>query len=357
MEGAKNLKNNHKHKLNKVTRVNIDTSSENEEENQKTEVKNKDKNTKTLSEADFLYGGIANKHDHTKPKIHCEKSVTESRLQRNETNSQDKILPKEICKPVDSGLTELISEEELDKLSTVEDETRSGSEEHTNPSWKSANRAPLRGKHSAKIKYLDNGRKLSTNKSIHEFFKPHSVSQICSITSRRSKRQIKDSSVELPRKKRQKEEKSGSESEIETSLKLKESIIDVENSDVSRNDTKGSELEGGRELIETDGDETRYEAGSVKIDNYKSKIIQSLNIHGDTTETVSIADTQDMIPMPVNSSQVFHDYEKERQNPGDRKASDGDLDVTCWGLDDKVGLPALASTPMVHMENVAKSYQ
>lgn len=271
------------------------------------------------------------------------------------------------------------------KETSLKDGCKRSSRCPTSPAWKSASRNLLRSKHNFKVRYLDSSMVASANKSINEFFKPRAATRVRSITPRRLKRQMADSSVELPELKRTKEERTRSENDAEVTKendhpridvvdevrigstshtncsKVKESILDCVNLDIVKKpitvDSAGERAH--RKSIDSGKrghfDEVDYDGHFIEIG--KDILRHSCKRSGDDAETRSFRDSGERGPLRSSKSSAGKGSGKQVQYFASEKQDDADVDVTCWGLDENVGLPSLASTPMVHKEDVRKVCQ
>ena len=211
-------------------------------------------------------------------------------------------------------------------------------------SWKRANHSSLHGGHSSKVRYLDNNnndKALSINKSIHEFFKPRTTSNIRSISSRRSKRQEIDSSMGLPRMKRSKEESKKPAIEADSSLKLVESDIEAENFIDTKCINAADEFNLERKTCNAQKDTLCLE-NRVKHDPRISK---------DDMKLANIREKINVGKKPIGTSTASYDSRKERKLSGTREKMDTSHDVVYWRSNEAVGLPSSASTPMVNVED------
>lgn len=291
------------------------------------------------------------------------------RIEKNAENVPHFVLPSKVDKSIDIFDTEHENVEVISKQASKEYTAAIlRSDEPLSPSWKSSSRVVLHGKHNVKVRYLDNSRKQSMNKSIDEFFKPRPVSKVQGITSRRAKRQIAESSVELPQKKKIKEGKT--EPVIDTGSLLmiycddRESMVDVENPDVGTQLlVQKSDILREKESCKTNIAECDLKK-RIKLDNGKEEFRcsvaksradrQRFTVSGDTTETISIVDDiEDTNAVGVCPSTADKMLQKHRKRTSSHPKANY-TDATYWGFDDRVGLPSLASTPMVHTENDAK---
>ena len=172
-------------------------------------------------------------------------------------------------------------------------------------SWKRANHSSIHGGHSSKVRYLDNNnndKALSINKSIHEFFKPRTTSNIRSISSRRSKRQEMDSSMGLPRMKRSKEESKKPAIEADSSLKLVESDIEAENFIDTKCINAADEFNLERKTCNAQKDTLCLE-NRVKHDPRISK---------DDMKLANIREKMNLGKKPIGTSTASHVSRKER---------------------------------------------
>eukprot|EP00795_Rhopilema_esculentum_P013333 gene13333-4181_t len=222
------------------------------------------------------------------------------------------------------------------------------------PSWKRAFRN-LKSKQSSKVKYQECS-KNHANTSINDFFKPKQIAPIRNIHSRRSKRQVsEDSSLKLPDKKRTKETEKGTHSSL-----LEEKRIDMQDKDIDKTDslkkTKpvyhrdiSSETDeaGGLGLAKTKVCSTNDHCGSLKRDPCKS-----LRIAFDTGDIDTSLDDTHFLPTQAKS------LEQKHRNIGKETGSVvSDTDVTRWGVQENLGLPSFASTPMLQDRHFQRAYQ
>lgn len=301
-------------------------------------------------------------------------------------NESTKLYPEEPTEP------KLFPEEPIEPKLFPEEPTEPKlfPEEPTEPSWKSSS-VILRGKHNSRVVYHD---KITTadTKTIDHFFKPKPLKISRKITSRRSKRQKSEADLDSPEKKRSKETKPNSSKH--------QGIIDVDKSDyaekqkinktvsqankvneVSVEGQSGS-LQASRNCIvkvdqldannkQNNGRDNRLESSkqlSTAVSKRKDVGKTTLKypepprkatcITNDTTETISlveVSETNRLSKTPVESTTRRHQFQslvssKPRPIPVDSE-------VTCWDVEEHVGLPSLASTPVIPMDNDHKHHR
>ena len=326
----------------KVNRIDteLEVSTEKKEEPKCFMPDNSDKpieNTPRLGLPDVI---IFNSDDDSEPRT---QSNTPENLHLNNENLQDDILPKMNGRHENFDYNVLEKEEEFDSSSS---EKRSGNEDESDPSWKRANHASLQKKWNSKIRYLDSGKTLSTNKSIHQFFAPHSVTQARNISVKRSKRQRMDSSSEFSVVKRTKEGSMNWASDSEGSLKFIDNMIKAANSVLDSNPDK---REG----------EFDAESKDYKTQRYKNDLEnRARQGHSDDTEKLtSITDkpiagpTVSKASAPPSQDLRKGRYSKEEE-PGEKAH-----DIIGWSFCDTECLPTSASTPVVPTETGKKYHQ
>ena len=282
---------------------------------------------------------VLNSDDDTEPGT---QSNTPENLHIENENLQNSILPK-VNSTHENSDCDVHEKEEFDSSSS---EKRSGNEDESDPSWKRTNHTSLHRRWNSKVRYLDGSKTLSTNKSIHQFFAPHSVTQTRNISLKRSKRQRMDSSDEFSGMKRTKEGSMKWASDTEGSLKFIESLIETANSVLDSNHDKGED--------EFDAESKVYRTQKYKND-LKSRTRQE---HSDDTEKLaSVTDRQIAAPAvskvsaPPSQDLRKGRYSKEEE-PGKKHH-----DVMGWSFCDKECLPTSASTPVVPTKTGNKYHQ
>ena len=216
---------------------------------------------------------------------------------------------------------------------------RLGNENHLDPSWKRADLPPLCGRSSGKIKYVEKSNKLTVSKSINEFFKPHAISKIRSISSKRSKRQIMNSSIELPRMKRPKEGSKWLESVRDDSLMLIES---TESNCLDRT---------GEFKIEKKNYKTQINTNDLA--DHENSANKAPGISGDIERTEMTSGKEKIASKPIDVLAPCNNsrHKSKHSNGGDTNATGHTV-----SFNGTVGLPSFASTPMALVESGQNCY-
>ena len=271
-------------------------------------------------------------------------------------------------------------------LCAVSEITKSYAEEPTEPSWKSSG-VVLRGKHNSRVVYHDKVTKGDT-KTIPHFFKPKPVKLPRNITSRRSKRQKSEADLDSPEKKRSKEARPDllkhkgiidlansdckekkkirtasdiDDMSIDRQLKsleaLRNSIVKVDQLDAITKQNSGRGNHSGRsKTTSTAASERRVVSSNVLK---QSEPIRKVTCFAnDTTETISLAEESEINRLsktPVESTTRRNQFQSLASSKS--RPVSVDNEVTHWDVEEHVGLPSLASTPVMPFDNDHKNHR
>ena len=284
-----------------------------------------------------------------------------------------------------SGNQASSKQKSIEDLCPVNEITKSYAEEPTEPSWKSSG-VILRGKHNSRVVYHDKGTKGDT-KTIHHFFKPKPVKIPRNITSRRSKRQKSEADLDSPEKKRSKEtrpdlskhqgiidlakpdckekkirtasntEDMSVDGQLEGLQALRNCIVKVDQLDAIAKQKNGREnhLERSKTSSTAASERNVFSNNATKRSEPLRKVTCFAN---DTTETISLVEESEknrLSKTPVEPTTHKHQFQSLASSKP--RTVSVDNEVTCWDVGEHVGLPSLASTPVIPFDNDHKNHR